>query len=185
MATVASLASAACVVTVASSATLAVAAPRPLRLQPSALAGIGQFSTWRAAQKAAGFHLLRPTKTFGLPINSKISVARCEISKKTAKKRLVIASYGRTVKANLTISQNNAGAPCTKTRKITFLGHFSVLGSRATLIGICGVKGLPSCKSKKIFLFLTWRSRGIYYQAMSFGESRSVVVSFARSLVRV
>ncbi len=178
MASMASFAAAACVVTVASSATLAVAAP-------VRSAGIGQFSSWRAAQKAAGFRLLRPTKTFGLPINSKISVARCEISKKKAKKRLVIASYGRTVRANLTISQNNSGSPCTKTRMITFLGHYSVLGSRATLIGVCGVKGLPSCKSTKVFLFLTWRSRGVYYQAMSYGESRGTIVGFARSLVRV
>ena len=178
MATMASLAAAACVMTVASSATLAVAAP--LRS-----AGIGQFPSWRAAQKAAGFQLLRPTKTFGLPINSKISVARCEISKKKAKKRLVIASYGRTVRANLTISQNNSGSPCTKTRKVTFLGHYSVRGARATLIGDCGVKGLPSCKSTKIFLFLSWRSSGVYYQAMSYGETRSVLVGFARSLVRV
>ncbi|HET7016537.1 MAG TPA: hypothetical protein VFI65_21625 [Streptosporangiaceae bacterium] len=174
----ASFAAAACVVTVASSATLAVAAP--LRS-----AGIGQFSTWRSAQSAAGFHLMRPAKTYGLPINSKISVARCEISKKTAKKRLVIASYGRTVRANLTISQNNSGAPCTKTRQITVLGHYLVQGKRATLIGICGVKGLPSCKSTKIFLFLSWRANGIYYQAMSYGFSRKVVVGFAKGLVRV
>jgi hypothetical protein len=178
MATMASFAAAACVVTVASAATLAVAAP--LRS-----AGIGQFASWRSAQHAAGFQLLRPTKTFGLPINSKISVARCEISKKKAKKRLVIASYGKTVRANLTISQNNSGGPCTSTRKGTFLGHYLVLGHRARLIGDCGTRGFPSCKSTKIFLFLTWRARGIYYQAMSYGESRKVVVSFARSLVRV
>jgi hypothetical protein len=178
MATMASFAAAACVVTVASSATLAVAAPRRS-------AGIGQFSTWRAAQRAAAFPLLRPTRTFGLPITDKISVARCEISRKKAKKRLVIASYGRTGRANLTISQNNSGGPCTKTRRVTILGHFSVNGVRATLIGDCGVKGLPSCQSTKIFLFLTWRARGVYYQSSSFGEARRVLVGFARGLVRV
>jgi hypothetical protein len=178
MAAAASFAAAACVVTVASSATLAVAAP--LRS-----AGIGQFSTWRSAQSAAGFHLMRPTKTYGLPLNSKISVARCEVSKKKAKKRLVIASYGRTVRANLTISQNNSGSPCTKTRKGTLLGHYLVRGARATLIGDCGVKGLPSCKSARIFLFLSWRASGIYYQAMSYGESRHTLVGFARRLVRI
>ena len=178
MATMAGLAGAACVLTAASSVTLAAAAP--LRS-----AGIGQFSTWRAAQHAAGFGLLRPTKTFGLPITNKISVARCEISKKKAKKRLVIGSYGRTVRANLTISQNNSGSPCTTTTKGTTLGHYVVRGMRATLIGDCGSRGLPSCKSTKIFLFLSWRASGIYYQAMSYGESRNSLVGFARSLVRV
>jgi hypothetical protein len=128
---------------------------------------------------------MRPTKTFGLPITNKISVARCEISKKKAKKRLVIASYGRTVRANLTISQNNSGSPCTKTRSGTLLGHFTVQGQRATLIGDCGIKGLPSCRSTKIFMFLTWRAHGVYYQAMSYGETRNTIVAFARSLVRV
>jgi hypothetical protein len=174
----AGLAAAACVASAASAATLAAAAP--LRS-----AGIGQFSSWLGAQKAAGFQLMRPTKTFRLPITNKISVARCEISKKKAKKRLVIASYGRTVRANLTISQNNSGSPCTKTRSATLLGHYTVHGTRATLIGDCGSRGLPSCKSTKIFLFLSWRARGVYYQAMSYGEPRSVVVGFARSLVLV
>jgi hypothetical protein len=178
MATMAGLAAAACVVTAASSATLAAAAP--LRS-----AGIGQFASWRAAQHAAGFALLRPTKTYGLPKNSKISVGRCEISKKKAKKRIVIASYGLTVKANLTISQNNSGAACTRKGQATFLGHYSVGGQRATLTGVCGLKGLPSCRSTKIFLFLVWRAHGIYYQAMSYGKPRSTLVGFARGLVRV
>ena len=60
-----------------------------------------------------------------------------------------------------------------------------VRGTRATLIGDCGSHGLPSCKSTKIFLFLSWRASGIYYQAMSYGESRNTLVGFARSLVRV
>jgi hypothetical protein len=178
MAAMVGLAAAAGVASLASAATVAAAAP--LRS-----AGVGQFSSWRGAQRAAGFQLLRPAKTFGLPITNKISVARCEISRKKAKKRLVIASYGRTVRANLTISQNNSGSPCTKTRSGTLLGHYSVHGSRATLIGDCGIRGLPSCKSTKIFLFLTWRASGVYYQAMSYGEPRNVVVAFARSLVLV
>lgn len=176
MASMATFAAAACVVTAAP----ALAAAAPLRS-----AGTGLFSSWSGAQKAAGFQLMRPTKTFKLPIANKISVARCEISKKKAKKRLVIASYGRTVRANLTISQNNSGGPCTITRKGTLLGHFLVLGARATLIGDCGMHGLPSCKSTKIFMFATWRAHSVFYQAMSFGEPRTTIVSFARSLVRV
>lgn len=178
MATMTGLAAAACVMTVAASATLAAAAP--LRS-----AGIGQFASWRGAQHAAGFPLQRPTKTYGLPKNSKISVGRCEISKKKAKKRVVIASYGLTVNANLTLSQNNSGAPCTKTGKATALGHYTIDGHRATLTGVCGIKGLPSCKSTKIFLFLVWRGHGVYYQAMSFGKSRRVIVGFAKGLARV
>jgi len=142
----------------------------------------GLFSTWHSAQAAAGFRLLQPTKTYGLPATGKISVARCDISRKKAKagKLLVIASYGRTVKANLTLSQDNAGVPCTRTHFIKYLGKFKVNGGSARMNGVCGVGKLPSCASRKIFLFLTWRSRGVYYQAQSYGEPRGVLLGFAR-----
>jgi hypothetical protein len=176
MATIAiGLAAAASVVSVA---TIAVAAPAtPERT--------GLFATWRGAQTAAGFPLLRPTKTYGLARASDIIVARCEISKKKAGKRLVIGEYGLTPAANLTISQNNSNGQCTRTRKGKFLGRYHVDGVTGGLTGDCGSKGLPSCLSKKIFLFLAWRKGGIYYQASSYGESRGVLVSFARALVAV
>jgi hypothetical protein len=168
----------AAVASVVSVATIAVAAP-------ATPARTGLFATWRGAQAAAGFRLLRPTKTYGLVRASKIIVARCEISKEKARKRLVIGEYGLSPAANLTISQNNSNGQCTRTRKGKFLGRYHVDGVTAGLIGDCGMKGLPSCRSKSIFLFLTWRKAGVYYQASSYGKWRGVLVSFARGLVTV
>lgn len=145
----------------------------------------GLFATWRAAQTAARFPLLKPTKTYGLARNSKITVTRCEISRKKAAKRVVIASYSLTPRANLTLNQNNSNGPCTRLSQGKFLGRFRVDGTVAMLIGDCGRRGLPPCASQNIFMFLTWRNRGIYYQASSFGERRPVLLGFARNLVRV
>ncbi len=151
---------------------------------PYVPARTGLFATWRGAQSAAGFKLMRPTNAHHLKRNSPISVARCEISKKKANKRLVTASYGLTAAANLTLSQNNSGGPCLKTSKAKRLGKVKVHGATATLIGDCDAPHLPRCSSKRIFMFLTWRSKGIFYQAMSFGEARATLISFARSAVR-
>ena len=161
-------------------AAMTTAAAAPARPGPT-----GLFATWRAAQAAARFPLLKPTKTYGLVRNSKITVTRCEISKKKAARRVVIASYGLTPQANLTLNQNNSNGPCARIHKGKFLGRFRVDGRLAVLTGDCGSRGLPPCASKNIFLFLTWRNHGIYYQAFSFGERRPVLLGFTRSLVRV
>lgn len=125
-------------VSVVSIATMTAAVAAPGAFGGPAKTGL--FSTWRSAQAAAGFRLVRPMKTYGLPSAGKISVARCDISRKLAKagKHLVIASYGRTVAANLTLSQNNSGAPCTKQHFVSRLGKVKVKGSWARLTGVCG-----------------------------------------------
>jgi hypothetical protein len=152
---------------------------------PAAPGKTGQFATWRAAENAAGFRLVKPTKTYGLAKASDIIVARCEISKKEAAKRNVIGQYGLTAQHSLVISQNNANAPCVRLRKGKSLGTVRVSGVKAYLTGDCDIKGLPSCTSTGIFLFLTWRAGGIYYQASSYGEPSAVLAGFARGLVRV
>ncbi len=53
------------------------------------------YGSWTAAQKAAGFKLLRPTRTYGHKRNGLIGVSRCELKKKGAK-HVVTASYGLT-----------------------------------------------------------------------------------------
>jgi hypothetical protein len=166
------LAAAASVVSVA---TIALAAP-------ASPGKTGQFETWREAQSAAGFRLMKPTKTYGLARASKVIVARCEISKKKAAKRDVIGEYGLTPAKNLTINENNSNGPCAKLRKGRSLGTYKLHGTTAYLTGDCGSKGLPSCSSDNIFLYLTWRSGVVYYQASSYGESRTVLASFARAL---
>ena len=152
---------------------------------PYVPAQTGLFATWPKAQSAAKFKLLRPTKTNHLSRNSPISVSRCEISKKKAKKRVVMVGFGATAAANLTISENNSGGPCSKLRPATRLAKLKIQGNSAVLVGDCNQPGLPKCSSKKIFLFLTWRHQGVYYQASSFGESRATLITFARGLARV
>ncbi len=168
----------AAVASLMSVATIATAAPQ-------ASGRTGLFATWRGAQRAAGFRLMKPTKTFGLTKAGDIIVARCEISKKTASKRNVIGQYATTAPRGLTISQNNSNGPCTHLRRSKALGTYKVNGVKAYLTGDCDARGLPSCSAAKIFMFLTWRRGGIYSQVSSFGEPASVLLSFARGLVRV
>jgi hypothetical protein len=178
MATVAIGLAAAAGVLTAAALTTAIAAP-------ALPVGTGQFVTWRGAQLAAGFPLLKPTKTDSLARTGDIAVARCEISRKKASKRLVTASYGLTARANLTLTQNNSGAPCNRIGTAKLVGRYRVDGALADLTAGCGRRGLPPCSSVAIFLFLTWRKDGVYYRASSFGEPRSVLLGFARGLVRV
>jgi len=166
----------------ASSAVLATAGPAF-----AAPAGTGQFGSWKAAQKAAGFRLLMPTRTYHHVRNGDLIVTRCAatIKKKKAAHRVVIANYGLTPFSTLAIYQNNLGGPCSSVGKVTKLRKVKVDGAIAQLSGKCGMKGLRSCKSKKIFLFLTWTKRGKYYMATSFGVSSKTLVGFATSLRRV
>ena len=112
-------------------------------------------------------------------------MARCEISKKKAKKRLVIASYGPTAQRQPDDQPEQLGRPVHQDRQ----GQAPRQGQGPRRHGDPdrGLRRphLPSCTSTKIFLFLTWRTNGVFYQAISFGESRSTLVGFARSLVRV
>ncbi len=147
-------------------------------------AGLGSFASWRAAQRAAGFRLVRPSVTFGQRRNGNISVSKCLVKREFAK-RIVIANYGRTVRAMFSVNQNNSGRPCLRTTRLTRLGRATVHGARATLSGLCGRSGLPACTARKIWLFLAWSRHHVYYVTSSFGERRATLVRFARGLVRV
>lgn len=143
----------------------------------------GLFKSWHAAQSAAGFELIRPTKTFGQKRNGKIVVRRCVVKPTKSKNpgRLVTVTYGLTPKAQLRLSQSNSGHACSVTGRLTALGKVKVGGVTAKLSGLCGRAHLPACTSTKIFLFLTWIKHGVYYVASSFGESRVTLVGFARA----
>jgi hypothetical protein len=147
-------------------------------------AGLGSFASWRAAQRAAGFRLVKPSVTFGQRRNGNISVSKCLVKGEFAK-RVVIANYGRTVRAQLSVSQNNYGKPCLRRTAMTQLGPVTVRGARATLSGLCGFSGFPPCTARRIWLYLVWSRHRIYYVASSWGERRSTLISFARGLVRV
>ena len=140
-----------------------------------------------AAQSAAVFALIRPTKTFGQKRNGKIVVTRCVVKPTKSRNpgRLVMATYGLTPKAQLVLSQTNSGHACSMTGKATALGTVKVGGGTAKPTGLCGRAGLPPCTATKIFLFLTWIKHHVYYVASSFGESRATLVAFARATKRV
>ncbi len=146
--------------------------------------GLGQFTSWKAAQKAAGFKLLRPTRTFGHVRNGDLIVTRCAatVKKKKAAHRVVIANYGLTPFSTFALYQNNLGKPCSSIGKVTPLSKVKVDGTTAQLSGKCGMPGLKPCTSKKIFLFLTWTKNHIYYMATSFGQPRKTLIAFAAAL---
>ena len=148
---------------------------------PSAL---GQFANWKSAQKAAGFKLLRPARVFKHVRNGDLIVTRCAatVKKKQAAHRVVIANYGLTPFSTLALYQNDLGAPCSSVGKVTNLKTVRINGTTAQLSGKCGMKGLRSCKSSKIFLFLTWTKKHIYYMATSFGEPSKTLIAFALGL---
>ena len=145
---------------------------------------LGMYGTWTGAQRAAGFKLLRPTRTYGHKRNGLIAVSRCEVKKREAR-RLVTATYGLTPFSVLGLTQNNSGRACTSTGKVKRLGTYKIDGTRAVLTGKCGMRGLRACTSRKIFLFLTWTRHGVYYVATSYGLPRRTLVGFATGLRRV
>ena len=170
-------------------ATSALAAPArtaPARTAPAgtARAGIGAFLRWRPAQRAAGFALLRPTSTYGLDRSGPILVQRCTATG-AARKRDVIASYGSFRRRLLGIEQNDSGGPCGNFGAARKLDTYRVDHAAARLWGICRMPHAPRCRARKIWLFLTWRKHGVYYQASSHNVWRAVIVGFARGLAAV
>ncbi len=60
--------------------------------------------------------------------------------------------------------------------------NYKIHGIKAQLWGFCDILGAPSCSNAKIELWLTWKSKGVYYVASSFNESRARLVNFASKL---
>lgn len=143
-------------------------------------AATGSFSSWHAAQHAAGFQLLHPARLHGLKRANAIFVTRCEVTGEL-KKREVFAVYGSFKHRALNLEQNNSGGPCGNFGEARKLASYRVHSVTATLFGACGVKGEPSCGKRDIDLFLTWNKGGIAFQAASHDERRPTLVSFARS----
>jgi|CZKT01.1.fsa_nt_gi hypothetical protein len=158
-----------------------------MALAPTAFAsasrpvGTGAFASWRGAQRAAGFGLLQPTRTYGLRRSGAIIVDRCEATGRQSK-RQVFAGYGSVLSRMLGIGQDNSGGPCGNFGAARRLGSYRVQGRRATLWGVCGPHLGPPCSSRRITLFLTWTKGGKYYVASSHDERRAAIVGFARSL---
>jgi hypothetical protein len=142
---------------------------------------IRYFTSWKAAQRAARFGLMRPARTYGLRRTGRIAVGPC-LSAGELKKRDVEAEYGRFTGRNLGIDQNNSGEPCGNFGVATRIGVYRVQGRRAVLWGVCNMAGEPSCQSRKIELYLVWHAHHVYYLANSHDVRRKVILGFARSL---
>jgi hypothetical protein len=160
----------------------ATAASAPAALASArAPAATGSFHTWRAAERAAGFQLRHPARLHGLTRTGAIVVTRCEVTGQL-RKRNVFASYGKPQHRFLQISQNNSGSACGNFGEAKDLRTIRVHGTRATLFGVCGFTGEPSCHKRNIFLFLVWRHHHVFYVASSHNEWASALMNFARSL---
>jgi len=164
--------------------TTAALAPAALASPAAAPAGNGSFTSWTAAQKAAGFSLKKPTVLHGLARTGKILVTTCEVTGELTK-RDVGANYGKLSTGLLTIDQNNSGHPCGDIGDARLLATPKVDGVKAQLFGACGMTGEPACSSKRTFLFLIWKKGKISFVAQSHQETRAAIISFARSLTPV
>jgi hypothetical protein len=150
----------------------------------AAPAGTGPFSTWRRAQRAAGFRLRRPTYTAGLRRAEPVLVEKC-LAAHELSKRNVLSLYGSLRKGLLVLEQNNSGHPCGDFGEAKKLGTYRIEGAKATLWGSCGAHGMPPCSHKRIALFLEWRRYGIYRLASSYNERKRTLLRFARGLKKV
>jgi hypothetical protein len=146
--------------------------------------GVGTYKTWAKAQRAAGFHLYKPTVSYGLRNVGHIIVSICEAQGKTSK-HVVSASYGNFNTHSLALSENNSGGPCGNGDEGTYLGTYRVHGIKARMYGYCDMPGAPSCSSTKIELWLTWKHKSVYFVASSYNESRKRLVHFASTLKAV
>jgi hypothetical protein len=144
----------------------------------------GQFNTWAAAQKSAGFKLKKPSRQHGLKLSSTINVTGCTLAGKP-KKRVVDAQYGKIKTGFLAVTQNNSGGLCSNLGGAKKLGTVKLFGVTGHMYGICGKKGLVSCSSKKAEFILTWKKGSIFYNTSSEFETRATLVNFSRSLKNV
>ena len=139
-----------------------------------------RYHSWRRAQRAAGFRLKVPARTFGLVRKNAILVGPCDAAGQR-RKRDVYAEWGAGQKF-LALDQNNSGSACSNFGAARFLGRFRVQGHRARMYGFCGSRGLPSCRAKAAVLVLTWRAGKRFYVVYSSHQWRATLLGFARHL---
>jgi hypothetical protein len=164
------------------------AAPALASARPAAVAGApaatGSFTTWSAAQKAAGFRLKKAKRTYGLTRTHPIIVGKCEVTGKLSK-HIVYAEWNGSKRQSLAVDQNNSGAPCGDIGAARSLGTYRIQGHKAHMFGYCGMKGEKSCKRRNIGLVLEWKAGKDYFVTFSNNEWRTTLAGFSRSLQRV
>ena len=142
-----------------------------------------RYTTWKAAQRGAGFALLRPSDTYRMRISGKIEVDSCPQLHST----WVLADYaparGKQRLGIMEVRHNDGCAgelpPSVK------LGTYHVDGVKATLLGVCRLFHNPPCSHLAIERFLVWTKGRDYYVVSSFDEHAATVVGFARKLKAV
>jgi hypothetical protein len=145
----------------------------------TAAADTGFYTTWAAAQKAAGFSLYVPKRTAGLA-RVEISVGRCKAPHKA---HFDVGAQWGTAKTVVLFDQNTTSAACPgRLPKLSPLATYKVHGVTYTLIGACGVAGLPPCTSKRAVLAMTWKIGPHHFRAISKGFLRGALLSFATSI---
>jgi hypothetical protein len=168
---------------------------------PPAPVPVRVFRTWPAAQRAAGFRLVRPARTDGLKRRGGIDVARCQPARlrRGRRDRQVSVTYRSRHPAvplgrMITLSQANAPrVPCpafvlAPAGKV--VGRVRVDGATAILtrarIGWCVGKpgGRRTC-SFAVIRGLSWARHRHFYRVVGVRVGRAQLVAFARGLTAV
>jgi hypothetical protein len=160
------------------------------------------YRTWHAAQKAAGFQLLKPTNTDGLRLVHGIVVGSCPLQRPAAvpRHRVVLAMYRRHPRPrllgqmiNFAQGRRSARGPCIGPfpgpggkviAKVKVDGVIALLSRGHVKLCFKPVNGKPRCRSR-VILQLRWTAHRHSYQITSLGERPIRVIRFARSLVAV
>jgi hypothetical protein len=180
----------------------ASAAPVQPAAHTNKIVPIKSYRTWEAAQKAAGFPLLKPTRTFGLKLRPGILVLGClrQIPLHPGKRtRQVLAMYRgrRGLLPALSFSQGRTRhVPCAMPpfprqakiiAKVRVDGVVAILSRAHAFLCILkvGSNKKPTCTKFPLWQ-LTWSKHGHFYRVMSPTKAGRIrVVGFARSLVPV
>jgi hypothetical protein len=166
---------------------VALAAGLGVTVAPAAQASGGHavavrsYSSWRKAQRAAHFTLLRPTRTFGMHRSGRIVVEKCQFAPHVVRETAAV-NYRGSADRQISILEAGYKTTCGNMGEARVLGHYRINGSRATLLGSCNLPDTPPCSHRKKELYLVWVRHGKNYQVSYFAFRRRSTVSFARAM---
>jgi hypothetical protein len=184
----------------------ASAAPVQPVAHPGKVVPVKSYRTWQAAQKAAGFPLLKPTVTFGLKRSGILVVAGCprqipitagQGTRRVHATRRVIAIYrgrGR-IFPLISFSQGRGrrslcGMPPFPRQvkivaKVRVDGVWAILSRAHGFLCLIGPNKKPKCRAIVIWQLAWAKHRHRYLVSSAAKAGRVRVIGFARSLVPV